>query len=189
MDELFSEFESLEPFIEAVCFDKSRPEIPRDCPPTLKTLLQKAWHHHKEKRGTFEEACKMIDEVIVETVVKLPGARAFWKRHFIEETNELQQEVRFSKFANALAKALDTSTASISKVKDLITDDGNVTMASFDRSSRWFGEFYTANGGERLVDSMAIMAGEFNKAAGQNLLTAKVGSTATSRKMRLTSAC
>ena len=108
----------------------------------------------------------LIDEVIVETVVKLPGARAFWKRHFIEETNELQQEVRFSKFANALAKALDTSTAAISKAKDLITDDGNVTMASFDRSSRWFGEFYNAAGGERLIDSMAIMAGEFNKAAG-----------------------
>ena len=35
LEPLFAQFDDIEPFVEAVCFDKERPEVPVDCPAAL----------------------------------------------------------------------------------------------------------------------------------------------------------
>ena len=43
--------------IKRMVLKGERPELPKDCPPSLKALIEKCWDHNPRKRLTFDEIC------------------------------------------------------------------------------------------------------------------------------------
>jgi len=97
----FSEYEELEPFINAVCNRGERPAIPSDMDPTLKDIITKAWDSDPELRPNSSEIISKFDEAILEICLHDPVAISMWRSTF-----EGKREVSFKDFDVALYRAV-----------------------------------------------------------------------------------
>jgi len=90
---------SVEAFCEAVCEDM-RPEIPEDCPLSLKTLISNCWDPQPDYRPSFSEIVNRLDDIIIEEAILDPTGRQFWRRQFSNKDKvSWNQFIReFSKF-------------------------------------------------------------------------------------------
>lgn len=105
--EAFQHHTNYQAFVEAVCCDGERPVIPKDCPESLATFMQRCWDEDPRKRPPFSEIVDKLDSIIadcelwehdkeIESSVEDPVGVLFWKRHFRSKA-----EVKWMQFVNA----------------------------------------------------------------------------------------
>lgn len=56
-EEPFKEFNDFERFRMAVCRHNVRPEIPNNCEPSLRLLIDRCWDRNPEVRPSFAQVC------------------------------------------------------------------------------------------------------------------------------------
>eukprot|EP01092_Planopodium_desertum_P010408 TRINITY_DN46212_c0_g1_i2.p1 TRINITY_DN46212_c0_g1~~TRINITY_DN46212_c0_g1_i2.p1 ORF type:complete len:176 (-),score=3.99 TRINITY_DN46212_c0_g1_i2:39-512(-) len=92
---------------DAVTMDEERPEIPANCPPPLKSLIQACWHTDPAARPHFKDIASALDNIVIDILLPVRGANEFWKRAFLKNTpNDV---VRWEEFAPAFASAYKIS--------------------------------------------------------------------------------
>jgi len=99
--EPFSHHTNYSKFRKAVCEYGERPEIPPDCEPSLKYLIERCWHANPEHRPSFKSIIQSLDHVIVDVAVKDKIGRKFWKTYFLGHNT-----VKWEDFAKSLRAML-----------------------------------------------------------------------------------
>jgi len=171
-EELFPQYEDLDPFYQAICFNHERPVPPADTPQSLAQLMKKCWDPDPKVRPSFEEVITSLDEILIECCIQDPLARKFWKDHFLIPGQILQEEVSWNEFVHQLRIALSAGTELDCETLPLLTElvpehtAGNasssghmvVTMERLQLLTSWFGPFFAPNeewGGLKLAKEMA----------------------------------
>ncbi|KAL6062209.1 Dual specificity protein kinase [Balamuthia mandrillaris] len=72
-------------FLNAICRKGERPPIPRDCLPSLRSLMEDCWHADPNKRPNFQEINDRLDEIIVHSAIREHEGRIFWSKYFLKE--------------------------------------------------------------------------------------------------------
>jgi len=62
-----------------------RPEIPIDCVPSLRALIESCWQPDPSKRPSFKDIITQLDNVIVDCAIRDEKGRQFWKTHFLKK--------------------------------------------------------------------------------------------------------
>jgi len=90
----FPNIENFDTMLEAVCRNNERPNIPDNCPATLKKLIQKCWSPKPNARPTFEEILhkNMLDKIVIDFTISDEKGRKFWKEHFVEKESVTWEE-------------------------------------------------------------------------------------------------
>jgi serine/threonine protein kinase len=78
-EEPFAQYQSFDKFKEAICVRHERPEIPADCVPSLRNLMESCWHPEPAKRPSFKEIIENLDIVMVDCAIRDEKARQFWR--------------------------------------------------------------------------------------------------------------
>jgi len=154
-----------------------RPPIPKNCLPSLRSLLEDCWQKDPNKRPDFTDINQRLNNILVEAAIVEADGQAFWKEKFLS-AKKLQKAVKFDKeFAPALYRFLG-----LGKVPK---DDGSATkdpvvlnyrslralaaqrergaehtdvveIESFGRLLQWFGPLRSARGEETILDRMRL---------------------------------
>jgi serine/threonine protein kinase len=82
--EPFKEFHSFKEFRDAICKRHVRPPIPEDTLPSLRDLIERAWHPDPNQRPDFTYIVAALDDIIVESAITDNLGRAFWKAQFLK---------------------------------------------------------------------------------------------------------
>jgi len=150
-EEPFPQYEELDPFYQAICYDDERPPIPPDTPLSLTTLMKNCWDADPANRPPFEDIRKCLDEILVECCIQEPSARTFWKKYFMTPKQSLQDEVTWKDFALALAINVHTqfTQEQLTLLSTLIADQKAgavdtliVSMEKMQLLTSWFGPFF-----------------------------------------------
>eukprot|EP01112_Ceratiomyxa_fruticulosa_P020112 TRINITY_DN6756_c0_g1_i5.p1 TRINITY_DN6756_c0_g1~~TRINITY_DN6756_c0_g1_i5.p1 ORF type:complete len:569 (+),score=117.23 TRINITY_DN6756_c0_g1_i5:251-1708(+) len=173
-EEPFPHHNDLQTFTHAVCVKHERPIIPADCPTNLKNLMMACWEHHPANRPSFHEIVMWLNEIIVDCAIDDVLGRRFWKRYFLAAKEELLTEVDWPEFEHAIIHSVGlpshtpkspygADTLSLETLKNLLIPPSGhasvnaVTMESFDRVSKWFGPFFTAEYGPSIIQEVNIL--------------------------------
>jgi serine/threonine protein kinase len=170
-EELFPQYEDLDPFYQAICFDHERPIPPPDTPRSLEQLMRKCWDPNPEVRTSFEEIISCLDDILIECCIQDTHARKFWKDHFLTPSKTLQEEVSWNEFIHQLRKSLNAGPELDSETIPLLTElipehkPGNagsgghmvVSMERLQLLTSWFGPFFVPieGGGLALAKEIA----------------------------------
>jgi len=92
----FSEYDDLEPFINAVCFDGERPHLPENIHSNLKVLLGNCWNEDVTVRPGASNISSMLDEILLEVCLDEESAKVMWRTNFAGKA-----EISFGRFAQA----------------------------------------------------------------------------------------
>jgi len=142
----FSQYNELDPFINAICHRGERPPIPDDMNELLKDLITKSWDTNPEVRPQCQEIASRLDDVLLSYCIHDVSGRNFWKTYF-----EGKREVSYRTFDNAFYRALSESyppypefddkhkclTALLSTEKD--DHSSHVSIERFGLLLDWFG--------------------------------------------------
>jgi serine/threonine protein kinase len=101
-EEPFTDHDSYNAFVQAVCIEKERPPIPEDMHASLSNLLELCWHATPEMRPTFETIIGMLDEAMVDCTIPDTDAAQMWKDNWMGK-----DDISFNKFVAVLARKLD----------------------------------------------------------------------------------
>jgi len=87
-----------------------RPEIPKDCEPSLAALIRSCWAHDHATRPSFQEIVESLNKVIIDICIPGTQGRLFW-RQMINSVGHNQErveveEVPWTKFWKSLAEFL-----------------------------------------------------------------------------------
>lgn len=99
--ELFPQFDNLDVFIKAICHDKLRPNIPQDCPHSLRDLIVACWQENPDWRPDFSQIVAALNNIIVDCAFTDEYGAAFWKQFFKDK-----DQVSWRDFLNAFARGL-----------------------------------------------------------------------------------
>lgn len=100
-ERVFSDLPNLQQLMYAVIEERRRPEIPQNCPTSLRNLINACWAHESTKRPSFQEIVDALDHVLVDVVVQDHDARSTWKKHFWGKT-----AVPWESFCTVVCKTL-----------------------------------------------------------------------------------
>jgi len=175
--DLFPHHSDYDEFMEAICVKGERPPIPKDCLPSLRSLLEECWQKDPAKRPDFTEINQRLNNILVEAAISEPDAQAFWKEKFLS-TKRLQKSVKFDKeFAPAIYRFLglgkvpqnnssetkDPAILNFRALRALAAQresqgDGPmvVDIEAYGRLVRWFGPFKNKHGEETILDRMRL---------------------------------
>jgi hypothetical protein len=110
-DEPFSEYQSFDKFKEAICIRHVRPEIPADCEPSLRALMESCWHPDPSKRPSFKEIIERLDDVVIDCAIRDENARQFWRiNNFVKKVLvnisffTMKEETLWTEFIEAFVK-------------------------------------------------------------------------------------
>jgi len=199
--DLFPHHSDYDEFMDAICNKGERPLIPRNCPPSLKHLLDDCWQKDANARPSFTEINTRLNEILIEVAISDHDGRAFWKEKFVQGP-KLQKMVRFDKdFAPALYRYLglgplpkdnnkkgttDPAALNFRALRALIAkpDPGDPTVdlveiQHFGRILEWFGPFKHERGHETMLDRMRSSCtlpyfhGDVETKAAERLLSGK----------------
>jgi len=152
-EELFPQYEELDPFFQAICIDHERPTPPPHTPLSVSTLMKRCWSPDPAHRPSFEEIFRALDEILIEVAITDPIARNFWRTHFYSPKKGLQEEVAWPEFVNKLSLSadIDITRQTQEKLCELIaTKNANsqtdsspvVSMDRLQLLTSWFGPFF-----------------------------------------------
>eukprot|EP01130_Rhizamoeba_saxonica_P015565 TRINITY_DN7026_c0_g1_i1.p1 TRINITY_DN7026_c0_g1~~TRINITY_DN7026_c0_g1_i1.p1 ORF type:complete len:315 (+),score=76.27 TRINITY_DN7026_c0_g1_i1:569-1513(+) len=140
-EEPFQEYEELDPFIDAVCFNDVRPPIPDSVNPTIKSLLEKGWAKSMEDRPSCSEIMVILEEALLEGLLHDNVARNMWH----EQWGKIGQ-VPFEDFARVLYAATNSKYPHYPEYDDkykcleaILSENHEVTMEKFGVFLDWFG--------------------------------------------------
>lgn len=130
-----------------------------NCPPRLKSLMQRCWHQDAHQRPSFNDMIKenVFSRLIVEAVISDPAAAEFWFANWDDK-----QEVGYTDFVTAFtkkagsAKEKQLSALTTAFNIDLKARDPKVTLEAFDSLLSWFGPFDPAS---TMLDRIANIVG------------------------------
>eukprot|EP01125_Pyxidicula_operculata_P000455 TRINITY_DN10484_c0_g1_i1.p1 TRINITY_DN10484_c0_g1~~TRINITY_DN10484_c0_g1_i1.p1 ORF type:complete len:491 (+),score=105.96 TRINITY_DN10484_c0_g1_i1:110-1582(+) len=116
----FAHHSNFSKFRKAVCEKHERPDIPPNCEPSLKILIQRCWHPDPNKRPAFDQIISLLDNVLVDVAVKDVWGRKLWKDNFVN-----LDEVPWKQFSGVLRKFLRIPDDSKLKPEEVETVDLN----------------------------------------------------------------
>lgn len=99
--ELFPQFDNLDTFIRAICYNNHRPTIPSDTPPVLVELITTCWQANPELRPNFSQIVDTINSIIVDCAIPDEAGAAYWKLYFKEKDH-----VSWRDFINTFCRVL-----------------------------------------------------------------------------------
>jgi serine/threonine protein kinase len=142
---LFPNHSDLAEFRRAITVARERPPItPEMCVPSLGSLMQRCWSHNAEERPTFAEVLPLLEVARAESVLRLPGAAAFWMRYVgVEATHS-----DWAHFSSQVATATGMPRSTVEVLRPyVITDERDVarqrvTMEAFADACDKLGPFY-----------------------------------------------
>jgi serine/threonine protein kinase len=152
-EELFPQYEELDPFFQAICIDHERPIPPPHTPPSVAALMKRCWSADPIYRPSFEEIIRSLDEILIEVAIQDPIARNFWRNNFYSPKKGLQEEVPWGEFVNKLSQSadIDITRETQHKLCALIATNSTnsqtdntpvVTMDRLQLLTSWFGPFF-----------------------------------------------
>jgi len=143
----FPNIETFSMMLDQVCIDHERPEIPENCPETLRELMEACWDPEPQRRPSFESLLKnrVFDKIILEATIKDKMGRALWARNFMGKDG-LKETVTWREFATAFCNFFktplpkDPDDIKFKCLKTILAEkDDMVTMDNFSRHLEWFG--------------------------------------------------
>jgi len=153
--EPFEDHDDYDRFVDAVCEQGERPEIPSDMYPSLQLLLKECWHDNQKKRPGFQEIIKRLEDAMVDvTIVDEPAAK-MWKSLWPG-----QLQISWNQFSVEFYKLIGQTLHRDRDIKfkclqALLEIDQVVTLERFGFFSKWF---YPLNKGvlDRLVETLKL---------------------------------
>jgi len=92
--------ESVNSFIQNVVWNEKRPDIPKDVPQSIATLIKECWDGDRKKRPSFKQIIKKLEEIVLELAIPDEYSRRWWKEKF-----GLQERVSLDTFLEDIASA------------------------------------------------------------------------------------
>lgn len=141
--------DDLPSFIRAVYNQGLRPEIPKDCPTSISSLLRQCWTKDPQDRPSFTEIINFLDNIMVDVALNDPDGRQLWKQHFLGK-----EEVAWKEFQKAIKYIVnDTSEIKFKCLHMVLTEQskflmGNKEAVSLDKFGKilsWFGPLIAPN--------------------------------------------
>ena len=83
-EEPYQEYETFEEFRNAVCFQHARPQIPSNCHPSLRKLIECCWDPNPQKRPSFPVIVQALEHIIVEYAILDEIGKRLWKERFLK---------------------------------------------------------------------------------------------------------
>ena len=118
----FQHHNDLTSFLEAVCYDDERPDLPVDpteCPASVRKLCVDCWGADPLTRPSFEEILKRFETVLVDSACFDKLGRRLWKKKFIHKTEGLREEVGWKEFCHAFAVYFGSDEINIKDEQDV----------------------------------------------------------------------
>jgi len=150
-EEPFAQYQSFDKFKEAVCIRHERPQIPADCVPSLRALMESCWSPDPCKRPSFKEIIEQLDNVVIDCAIRDDCARKFWKdNNFIKKEEVLWTEfiIGFVRYVGLLdddVKSLNiTCLHAILAEKPRENSNEIVKIDEFGKIVDWFGPLETS---------------------------------------------
>ncbi|KAL6063525.1 Dual specificity protein kinase [Balamuthia mandrillaris] len=166
----FSNVRSFEQFLDDVIDNHIRPPIPENLLPSLKNLIECCWNGNPKKRPSFAEILDILDDVVIELLIKDEDGRELWKKMKSQETmgEHFPFFVAWDGFVEALCSLLNapehSSSADIGYLcmrtmlaeehKDYTRDKKfmKVTVEAFGRFLNCFGPLKdTSSSGDNII--------------------------------------
>jgi len=99
--DLFPNHNDYDEFVAAICKNLERPDIPSDCLPSLRKLLEDCWHSKAKNRPDFMEINDRLDHILVEAAIIDKEGQEFWKANFMKK-----RKIKWDSFTKAFYKFL-----------------------------------------------------------------------------------
>jgi len=192
-EELFPQYEELDPFFQAICIDHERPVAPPGTLPSIAALMKRCWAPDPVYRPTFEEIIRNLDEIMIESTITDPIARTFWRTHFYSAKKGLQEEVPWGEFLNKLSQSadIDITRETQHKLCLLMGTHNNssqtdptpvVTMERLQLLASWFGPFFLPTNISTLQEMAKLQQlewfhGNISKDVAERRLRARIDNT------------
>eukprot|EP01113_Clastostelium_recurvatum_P013999 TRINITY_DN1756_c0_g1_i3.p1 TRINITY_DN1756_c0_g1~~TRINITY_DN1756_c0_g1_i3.p1 ORF type:complete len:784 (+),score=234.68 TRINITY_DN1756_c0_g1_i3:77-2428(+) len=165
----YAHHNDFETFYKAVCVNGERPVIPPGTLGSLKHLITSCWSHEPASRPSFTEIVFRIDEVLVDCVIDSEAANTLWKTNFVLPKQELQEEIPWREFESVVRTAMGegASRLTFEDIKALSVQASTsgdplhqhnrevVTMERFDKTIKWFGEYFDSTMGPQILDTIS----------------------------------
>jgi serine/threonine protein kinase len=113
--ELFPQFDNLDTFIRAVCYNHHRPTIPPDTPPVLVELITSCWQANPDLRPNFSQIVDTLNSIIVDCAIPDEAGAAYWKLYFKEK-----DQVSWRDFLNTFCRVLQLTNELMPPMYDLL---------------------------------------------------------------------
>lgn len=81
----YQQYETLDEFRNAVCFQGARPHIPDDTDDALRRLIECCWQQEWELRPSFPEIVTALDYLLIDCAISDDIGRQLWRERFISE--------------------------------------------------------------------------------------------------------
>eukprot|EP01111_Echinosteliopsis_oligospora_P015443 TRINITY_DN6119_c0_g1_i1.p1 TRINITY_DN6119_c0_g1~~TRINITY_DN6119_c0_g1_i1.p1 ORF type:complete len:585 (-),score=151.22 TRINITY_DN6119_c0_g1_i1:89-1843(-) len=164
--ELFPEYEDLDPFYQAICFNNERPIIPPGTLPSIAALMKRCWDADAKARPNFEQIIRDLDNILIECAIQDVSAREFWKTYFLRPKGNLQEEVPWLDFVAQLSHAANTPIDrdmqhKLAKIIPVLNSGHDstpiVTMDRLQLLTSWFGPFFIPAHAAKLKEMGALI--------------------------------
>ena len=198
--ELFPEWDDPDKFMTAIVDEKLRPIIPPNCPPLLKSLMERCWDENPEARPTAEDVANLLAEIIVDENFPEIGecsfaheSRKFWKENFldrqIKKIDYLSEEVPWPKFSQVLSSKLNLPAQNFTDLKQFLvhvpkgSNEERVAMKTLHQVVQWFGPFYLPQKGPAILTMVSKLTssqwfhGEISKNTSEDRLRSRDSGT------------
>jgi len=141
-DEPFTQYDDINPFMEAVCDRGERPPLPDSMHPNLKHLLNICWNESVILRPSANTISGMLDEILLDVCIDEDAARNMWRSYFPGKA-----DVPFTRFISAFYEHLGIDYPQYPdydekfKCLSAMFPNENVTVNQFGDFLVWFGPF------------------------------------------------
>jgi len=113
--ELFPQFDNLDTFIRAICYNHQRPPIPPDTPTALVELITSCWQANPDARPSFSQIVDTLNSIIVDCAIPDEAGASFWKLYFKEK-----DQVSWRDFLNNFCRVLALTDHTMPPMFDLL---------------------------------------------------------------------
>eukprot|EP00339_Tiarina_fusa_P004751 CAMPEP_0117019868 /NCGR_PEP_ID=MMETSP0472-20121206/15180_1 /TAXON_ID=693140 ORGANISM="Tiarina fusus, Strain LIS" /NCGR_SAMPLE_ID=MMETSP0472 /ASSEMBLY_ACC=CAM_ASM_000603 /LENGTH=499 /DNA_ID=CAMNT_0004724931 /DNA_START=1 /DNA_END=1500 /DNA_ORIENTATION=- len=138
--------DDLAAFIHAVCDNNFRPEIPRDCLPRIRRLLEDCWQKDPAVRPSFSTIIRRLDEILVDACISDKVGHKLWETSFLGKDFVLWED--FCEYlGHSLSVDYDESdirwkclqAVLAQSSSDLLAKSKIVNITRFGQVCAWFG--------------------------------------------------
>jgi len=181
--EPFEEHDSYKVFVEAICEQHERPQIPVEMHSSLQTLLEECWHPNPKKRPSFKEILERLDLAMVDvSITNDKDAADMWKKNWNGEiqTSWLKfSTVFYKQIGEPLARDRERNVNYLCLQKILCETGANgeiphVTLERFGTFLKWFGPLNQGKILEKVKNLMQAkwFHGDIQRTDAESLLSA-----------------
>jgi len=129
--------------VESVKQNGYHPEIPKDCPKKLRSLIEVCLSVNPQERPNFSHMLSAFDSIILESILLDNTGRNIWLKYFAG--SQLRETVSWQNFTAALLNTFkqcplkDVEDIKWKCLKTILVRDDRVSMERFSQVLSWFG--------------------------------------------------